>query len=510
MSAANDRSQREVVPRWRTLDATAIAGELSPVAPGDSAMPPGGLEELGEKELEWTVNGGVIYAAEFVGSAVVLGLPERAHEAARQLLDEGGTDRALMRSLAARSLQPREPEASRLLLLPSSHDADGIRVRRKIRTLRERLRKNPRNPVAWLELALNYTTLGQNARAAHAMRIAMATAPNNRFVLRSAAAFFVHMDDADRAHNVLTASPRTRLDPWLAAAEIATANLAGRTSKGLRDAKRVLERAGIAPFHLSELASALGSTELRSGSNKRARQLFRLALRQPTENSIAQVEWSAKSAAFDLDERVFVGAPRAYEARARHLMREGDWDAAVSNARSWQLDQPFAAQAAIAGSFAAAVGLRNFEMGAEIALVGLGANPTNPVLLNNMAYSLLELGRSSDAAPFLDLIRIEDVPGEARVALLATKGLLAYRTGHAAEGRRFYREAIAQARRFNARDALAMASIMFAREELTSRSREAAAIADEALKAAQASTEPSVTEWAEDLNRLRGADGGVR
>jgi Tfp pilus assembly protein PilF len=465
------------------------------------ALSAAALEELAESETDWLTNGGVVYAAEFVGTAVVLGEPSRAHKAAHQLLGTTGADRTLMRSLAARSLEPRAPEASRLLLLP--HDTTAVHVSQKIRSLRDRLRQNPRNPVAWLELALSHTTLGHTHHAAHAMRVAMAMAPENRFVLRSAAAFFVHIGDPGHAHDLLIASPLVGRDPWLAAAEIATANLAQRAPKGIRDARRILDRSGFAPFHLSELASALGSSELRSGSNRRARQLFRLALEQPTENSLAQVEWSAGSAAFDLDDQVLVGAPGAYEARTRHLMREGTWKAAVSNAQSWLLDQPFASQAGIAGSFAAAVGLRDFEMGAEIALAGLGANPSHPVLLNNIAYSLLELGRPEEAARFVALIRVDDVPGEPRVALLATKGLLAYRTGRIEEGRHFYREAIAHARRVNARDALAMASIMFAREELANRSGESASLAADALQAAQASTQPAVTEWAQDLDRMR-------
>src|SRR5439155_22265534 len=96
--------------------------------------------------------------------------------------------------------------------------------RSRIRVLRQRSIAEPRNAFVWVDLALLYTTLGLRDQAARAIRIALALAPEDRFVLRCASRFLVHIGDAERAHHILKRSEATPYDPWLMAAEFAVSS----------------------------------------------------------------------------------------------------------------------------------------------------------------------------------------------------------------------------------------------------------------------------------------------
>src|SRR5579885_3282069 len=97
------------------------------------------------------------------------------------------------------------------------------------------------------------------------MRAAIGLQPTNRFVLRSAVRFFVHVEKADTAHALLEKSPRVLEDPWLRAAWLATANVIGARLPSLRGSRRILEAARFTPWHLSELAGQIATLELGSG-----------------------------------------------------------------------------------------------------------------------------------------------------------------------------------------------------------------------------------------------------
>jgi tetratricopeptide (TPR) repeat protein len=94
------------------------------------------------------------------------------------------------------------------------------------------------------------------------------------------------------------------------------------------------------------------------------------------------------------------------------------------------------------------------------------ANPDDPGILNNLAYCLLELGKIPEAESALARAKSDpDKPG-LEPALKATKGLLAFRKGDLAEGRRLYLEAIEKAKALGSRPNAARAAYHLAYEEL--------------------------------------------
>lgn len=422
------------------------------------------MAEVSRFESRWQSEATEVAAAEFVGAALIAGLPDRAVAAAGEL---------------AESVQPMyrmvgeaigHPDERLLDSPPSVPEFDPERVTasfyRKIAEAKQRVRRDPRNAIAWSDLARRYTALGELSRARQALSVARALAPNSRYLIRSEVRFLVHVGRHDEAIRVLERSPRTRDDPWLMATRLSVSATAGLPISGVRAARRILERGNFRPIELSELESELGTLELRDGTERRARALFQRSLDSPTDNSLAQATWAShRMASLDVDVGT-IAVPFAAEAMSRSAAESGDWSTALSHAIQWLDDQPFDTQAAITASYLAAVGLDDWPLCRDLADMGLRANPTDLTLINNLSYSLIEMGDLDSASKWLGLANFDADSSPEQVALDATRGLLMLRLGELDVGRKLYRRAIDRARRDRDGRSEAMARSMLLREEI--------------------------------------------
>lgn len=490
MTVAAGPAERDVIPRWRTLSATVASGELGQ-APTAIELDAQGEEELRRARRDWEADPSVVSRAELVSAGLILGVPELVEDAAESTPDDSslpvGLRRLLTRAvLSRRAASSTTPTDSSLL--------EGPALWRQAAALKVALQQDPRRSVAWLELGRIHATLGQQDSAWRAIRTAMGLAPNSQFMLRAASCFLVNIKESDRAHDLLVRSPATQHDPWLMAAEIATAHAADRRPTLLKRGRQLLEAGNYPERSLSELASEVGSFELRAGADRRARVLLKRAMSDPTENAVAQVEWASRQ-----DNRLELPArqlrmPAAHEARAQHGFEVGDWTSATASARSWLADQPFSTIAAVVASYGAMTGLLDFELGRDLAIQGLLIDPDDPGLLNNAAYAFIELGEYGLAGDYLRRAVVATTASE-RVALLATAGMLLYRLGDVEQGREGYREAIRAARARRDRDREAMAAVMMAREEILSGGAEVEALRGQAERLAKQTTSAAVKLW---------------
>ncbi|RJP31596.1 MAG: hypothetical protein C4547_15415 [Phycisphaerales bacterium] len=333
----------------------------------------------------------------------------------------------------------------------------------------------------WVELARAYATLGLPKPAERAISIALRLARENRYVLRCAARFFIHQNDLVRAHDLLRRSDSVRADPWLLSAEIAVANAASRVSNHIRSARAMLEGRRIGPFDLSELGSALATTELEAGKTKHARRLFRRSLERPSENSIAQAAWAQRRFGVSIVDPGVLEGGSSSEATAWAKYQDGEWQLGLEHAKRWLDDQPFSSRPATFGSYIASVCLASYDECAGIARRGLMANPNNFLLLNNLTFGLAQMGQVHDAEREIGRINPEHLPEQDRVVWTATRGLVQYRLGHFETGKALYREAVQLASDRRDRRRLALASIFFAMEELRARGSDGGALRAEAL-----------------------------
>lgn len=474
MSALPKNTPRRVVPRWRNSVTAATTGELTPIPTRTPIDDESVHEELARAAEDFRNNRSVGYASDLLSASVALGRPSAGLEAARFLIQVPQQAGPVALDLARRVVASPPDDQHGLAELQGSVLVEGKKIipesttkdpGRDVRRLRERLRDDPRNAVGWLDLSRAYAICGENDKAVRAVRAAIALAPDNRFTLRSAARFYLHVGNAEDAHEILRRSEATRRDPWLMAAEIAVATVANLPPKTVKHARAALDAQRYAPYHLSEVASALATLEANSGKTKAARRLFRQALVEPTENAVAQAEWAARHLhLFDFDHELLKN-PRTFEANAWAAYVNASWEEALVHARSWLSDEPFSGRAAGMGSALAAVALENFDEAITIAKQGVLTDPNDELLRNNLVFTLAEAGRLEEARVEHQRLRFASLGKTARVMWLANGGLLEYRAGQVEVGRELYERAIALAREQGNRDLELMAIAYGAGEE---------------------------------------------
>lgn len=209
----------------------------------------------------------------------------------------------------------------------------------------------------------------------------------------------------------------------------------------------MLDRSGLLPKEISELAGALGTLETEAGNRRWARRLFTTALEDPTENALAQAEWVSteiQDLGLGIHEKAI---DRSYEASALISLGEGRWEAALQNARLWRLDEPFAARSAYFGSWTASVVAEDFPSALQFADFGLATKPDDLLLLNNKAVALALLNRAAEAVKCLDKIDASKAAERLEATYLATRGLVNFRLGQPESGRALYEEARETAQR---------------------------------------------------------------
>ena len=488
MIGANEK--RDMIPRWRQTATVVSAPENTAVMSSPTGVWLDDLSEVELKRAEWEREKLPFRAVELVTAALLYQRPEWGEEAARSLLE---SDSEAHRGLAKRFLGLVEPQR---FLDPSS----------RIRQLREGLRREPRNPFGWSDLALAHASVGNGEGADRAMRTALALSPNHRIILRSACRFFIHHEQGSYAHLILQEAEDVRADPWLLAAELGTASMLNRISRFTRVAKRMMRDESITLEHKTELAGALGTFHLWDGNTRHARKLFELSLAKPTDNSVAQAQWASNhslGALQRLSEHVTI--QRGFEARARRARILGDWNVMIDECRQWLSDEPFAVEPAINGSFGASTGAMNFKAAIRFARAGLVANPTNQLLRNNLAFALIHRGRDGDLVEAArELHKAGKPKGDMVITIRATKGLLCYRQGNPKEGHKLYVEAIKEAKRKSRSvrwqqanpHMILLASLFFVYEELLAGTRlQESKPVQEAWERVQKSKLPELALW---------------
>jgi Flp pilus assembly protein TadD len=497
MTAIHGPDRRDVIPRWRPFGRTVRTGELSSLGAEKSPAQSFGID-LREAVRAYRTHPGIYTAGDLLGQAVLAGEVTPDVLSAATLLEQDESATEVSRQLA------------HWMVAGQPHDADDVdegasidleRMRRRVTRMRGIVRAEPRNVIRRVDLALAHLNLGAVTKAERELEVALQLAPDNRYVLRSAARLSVLRGDPERGQQLLQASEATQRDPWLLATELALAEVSGRSSRNLRRARVFLDRSGLRPWDLSELASALATTELRSGNLKKARRLMRQALIQPTENAIAQAEWASLHGV-DGPDPAALTRPFSFEARALSASQVGELDNAVEHGRLWQADQPFAPEPALFTSYMASVGTEQYSISVAAARQGLVANPADALLRNNLVFALACDGRIGEAQGELAALNAVAQDCSAAATITATRGLVAFRAGDIESGRRLYGTSIEQFRARRENDVAALATVFWAREEARAKTPFAPVALRAAYEIGQQSESTEVGLWLARLAKL--------
>ena len=427
----NTSLTRLMIPRWRSLRLTIRSKELSGSflkQERDSITP-----ELQHRLEHWRRSPNLISAAELVETAIVDAQEEEAVPAARSLLATGSRAVPLVQTQAAILLKR----------VGLGHEIpDHIKVApTEIRAVwRRRTRLYPQSPLGWVELALSYTISGDLDRAKRAILIALQLAPNNRHVLRSAARFFLHRNDAIRAYDIVAKSEADPRDPWLVASELALAEFIDRDPRFYKRGMVMLE-GQMLPRQITELAGSIATKELIEGNRKKARRFFRASMADPNANALAQAEWASPNFGDDLFSiSTLRSVEEANEARAFHFYREGQFSDVFIECEAWRESEPYSVRPYELSASTANI-LEEHAKADEITKLGLEMRPDAPNLLNSRAYALACMNRIEEAETTLLRLPL-NTPDWMRAVAVANQGLIAFRRGKPLEGISRYREAI--------------------------------------------------------------------
>lgn len=341
------------------------------------------------------------------------------------------------------------------------HDAA---ARHEIHRIRKLLADNPARPFCWSELARNFLIVGEQEKAKRSIMAALKLAKHNNYLSRAATRLFVHIHEPDRALSLLRANPSLTIDPWLLAAEIATSSVVSKQSRFINEAKRLVKSNHFEANQISELASAVGTVELDHGSIKRAKEWFTQSLLAPTDNSLAQAQWANEQDTKILIPVAAWETPASYEAKTLASRQTRSWKNALQACAAWLTDEPFSLRPALMGSY---LGFRpeSYAMAEQFASAGLRCDSTNISLLNNRAVARAYQGKIREA--YADVqTALEHASGRNNPHLMATLGLIAFRSGMTDLGRDNYKLCIAWFLHSKEPQSVAAATLYLLREEM--------------------------------------------
>ena len=440
MSGFEGDSKRRLIPRWRFSRDYGRSAEFQGYPRRKSHFVPE-CQFLDDRLSNWRASRSIVTAADAVACGLTYDRVSAVREPAEFLLDNADRTLAHVIRMAKAAMPTPESEHFDEQQLPKPNVDAKSQAIAVVREKRLHLREYPKNPLAYIDMARGYAILGQTTQAKMALRCALSLAPDHRVTLRLSSRFLVHVGDPKRAHDLLRHHPRTKSDPWLMAAEIAVASVAGRSAHYMKKGQQLLERTSLPPAHLTELYSAVATQLLGDGRTRAARQAFVKSLSLPTDNAVAQAHWARGHINSLSVSDSNMSIPRGYEARARRAHENLEWETARDEATQWQLDEPFSSRPASFGSYLGITLLGDCEFALQCTDIGLTAEPHDSTLLNNKAVALAYLGRVDEAFTTFKKISPFDDARLPTYVRTATAGLLNFRAGFFEAGRDHYRRA---------------------------------------------------------------------
>ena len=447
MSQLIRRQQRFLLPRWRSPRDALAVGERDPRAGSSHNQMPDidRQREVDRLRNEWRLNPTPAFTRSLLDGALVTDSFDSARDAARTILTEPVS--AVTREIAQQVLG-HQPEHEGIINRSVPIVARLRTPDATIAEMRKRLLMAPRDPLTWVMLARRHFVLGHDHQAERELKVAQSLAPHDRYVARAASRFYLHYDRLDEASAVLRRTRATVHDPWLLAVAILIAMKRTRSNRLIKRGMQLIKRQAFSPRAVSELATLIGMAERRHGKTRSTRKWFELALRDPTENVVAQMQFLRHPV-----ERGGDWETRAHEAHAWWLLEAGDISRSSRALTEWQYDEPFSRDAALLGSWVHGTAMGDFGQALTDIRIARLACPEDPSLIAQEIYVRAELG---DLAGAEDMLRnqlplaieksgrrVTDDPWPILIA--ADWGMLCFRKGLREQGREFYRASVSLA-----------------------------------------------------------------
>lgn len=466
-----EQRDRRVIPNWRSFRCTTKLNELSSASQSPDADKNIALS-IADYSEAWKKEKTVAIAADFISAAFVNGFEhdDEAKSAASYIVKNTKKVTKAQINLAKLILGiaplDRHEETH---IIETEACLSTENYYREIHRLRNLATKYPYNPILYVELSRLYAILGLELKSIKNMKVALSLASDNRFVLRAAARLFVHYGKAGFIHNVLRKSGLVGKDPWVTSAEIALATVREKRSPNIKSGIQMINSGNFSWHSVTELASSVGTVEYLSGSNKKAIGFLRTALRSPNDNTLAQIAWiNSRETLLDIDYREFT-IRNKYEALALNDYFNESYMSALANCKGWFADIPFSKHPIIFGAHIAGSLLDDYGESIRLLKLGLLSHPKDPQIINNIAYSYALENMIVEAEEYLSQIdEKSEMTTEAKICLIATRGLIKFRKKDIVGGNAYYQQAIVEARAHGNSYLVWLAILNYARETVLS------------------------------------------
>jgi tetratricopeptide (TPR) repeat protein len=427
MLGIRDKQKRCVIPKWLSLDDIVKRRDIAVPRLKPFVLDSFTHSKMEEDYREFKNNPNPLVASDLMGSAFVVGEHRIATEVASYVKQAGSLP------------NPTIELANKILNVQTANNRPVTDIHIKISQLKRKLSFSPKNPLLWVELARLYTIKGQLEKAKRAITTALALAPSNRYVIRSAARFYIHCDDLESAWHYAKRALALCYDPWIDATLINIGLMLEKSPpKVSKNIPLELPTAMLFPY--SELFETRALLEMETGNDRKAKKLFRTAWSDPSENVVTHGEWVLRNLLSSLRDTVKLNLSPSPEAEAWEHYWMQNLDLSMNAIRDWGLQEPYSRHPWILGS-SVACHSRKFKEAAELAKQGLLANPKDFLLHNNLAFALLKNGKHKDAEEVFRSSPEPDTGSELAVNM-ATRGLLEYKKNNLVNGRHLYLEAI--------------------------------------------------------------------
>lgn len=452
MSNIYELKNRLLIPNWRDFKRTIKLGEL-----GELNIPKSTGVDDSLIKLDWKNNQTIGVAADLISNLFVtndLFAPELLE--AINFVEKNSTDASTpLLELIYRikhDSNPKQFEPSNRILeknIDTVNEFNSIinnDILKKIIHKTKNLTKNQlQNPINWIELARLYTINNQSYKAEKCIQTALNLAPNNRFVLRSAVRFYIHINEEEKALYYLRNSGATKIDPWLTSAHIATSKLIGRYSPFIKTGQEIVNSNKFSEFDLTELTSSLGTLEFESGSFKKSKPLLDLSVKNPNDNSLAQFEWlSKKDSRLLFESESFLNVKNPFEAFAYENYQKGHLQESFYHCLNWFLDTPYSKRPLVFGSYIASL-LNDYDASIILCSAGLKLNNLEVIFINNMIYALCLKGNLEQVPKYIELLsktQFLNYTDIEKMTIQATLGLYYLRIKDVETGKEMYKKAI--------------------------------------------------------------------
>lgn len=313
-----------------------------------------------------------------------------------------------------------------------------------ISRLRSIVAKFPKDYMTWCDLGFYYTVLGLHDKAEKCLSISWNLCNNHPYITRCLSRFYVHINEPEKAIWLLKKSGGINNEPLITSASMAIHSAFSINGIDVSKARKLLNDYGGLRAFSSELAASIGTIEFNNGRKKKAKEYFKAALVQPSENSISQYTWLSQKTGFSINDDANDQA-LTVEGNVHQLYVQGKFEECRSKLLELFDFQPISDGPIADAGYMSLVGLNDPDFVIQLSDNRIPKTHMSFGELNNLTVAKVMKGDLDGTETSMRLLakKIDQDKQVSKGIYLATSGLVMFKLGKVEEGKALYQKAVA-------------------------------------------------------------------